>query len=105
VLCRAAGQLPYTIATSRNVVTVVFSPVSVAEPRVTTKKEIFTIAAAVPPEPASSATPHDGLFLAAYLSRSGLSDSYLVASVQTSVLFSIITCSAARLDPFHPFMK
>src|SRR5712692_7264978 len=51
-------QLPYTIAVSGNVVTVVFSRVAVAEPRVTTKKEIFAIAAAVPPEPVPSAAPH-----------------------------------------------
>jgi polysaccharide biosynthesis/export protein len=51
-------QLPYTIAASRNVVTVVFSPVGVAESRVTTKKDIFTIAAAVPPEPVPSAAPN-----------------------------------------------
>jgi polysaccharide export outer membrane protein len=50
-------QLPYTIAASKNVITVVFSPVAVAEPRLTTKKEIFTIAAAVPPEPVPSAAP------------------------------------------------
>ena len=51
-------HVPYTIAASRNAVTVVFSPVAVAEPRVTTKKEIFTINPAVPPEPVPSAAPH-----------------------------------------------
>jgi polysaccharide export outer membrane protein len=52
-----AEQLPYTIAASGNVVTVVFSPVAIAEPRLTPKKEIFTVAAAVPPEPEPSAVP------------------------------------------------
>jgi polysaccharide biosynthesis/export protein len=51
-------RLPYTIAASRNAVTVVFNPGGVAESRVTTKKDIFTIAAAVPPEPVPSAGPH-----------------------------------------------
>ena len=48
-------QLPYTIAAGRNVVTVVFSPVAATELPVTTKKDLFTIAAAVSPEPAPSA--------------------------------------------------
>jgi len=52
-------QLPYTISASRNVVTVVFSLVAVAQPSVTTKKEIITIAAAVPPEPVPSAAPRN----------------------------------------------
>jgi polysaccharide export outer membrane protein len=51
-------QLPYTIASSRNAVTVVFNTVAVAEPRVMTKKELFLIAAAIPPEPVPSAAPH-----------------------------------------------
>jgi polysaccharide export outer membrane protein len=50
-------QLPYTIASSRNAVTVVFSSVAVAEPRVTNKKEIVTIAAAVPSEIVTSLMP------------------------------------------------
>jgi polysaccharide export outer membrane protein len=49
------GQLPYTIASSGNVVTVVFSSVAVAESRRTAKKEVFTIAATVHPEPVPSA--------------------------------------------------
>ena len=51
-------QLPYTIAASGNVVTVVFGREAVADPRETTKKEIFTLAAAVHPEPLPSAAPH-----------------------------------------------
>jgi len=48
-------QLPYTIAESKNAVTVVFNSVAVAEPHVTTKKEIITTAAAIPPQPLPSA--------------------------------------------------
>jgi len=51
-------QLPYTISASRNVVTVVFSPMAVAEPGVTARKELFTITAAVPPEPVPIGAPH-----------------------------------------------
>jgi polysaccharide export outer membrane protein len=57
VVIETEEQLPYTIAESKNAVTVVFNPGTVPEPRVTTKKEIFTSAAAVPPELVPSAAP------------------------------------------------
>jgi polysaccharide export outer membrane protein len=57
VVIEIEKQLPYTIAASKNAVTVVFNPGAVPEPRVTTKKVIFTSAAAVPREPVPSAAP------------------------------------------------
>jgi len=59
VVIEIEGQLPYDIAASRNVVTVVFNPVDAAEPRLTTKREISTIAAVVPLEPVPSVAPHE----------------------------------------------
>jgi polysaccharide export outer membrane protein len=58
VVIEIEGQLPYTIAASGNAVTVAFNPVAIAEPRVTIKKDIFPIAAAVPLEPVPSAALH-----------------------------------------------
>ena len=58
VVIEIAEQLPYTIAASKNAVTVVFNPVAVAGPRVTTKKEIRNIAATGPLEPEPSVAPH-----------------------------------------------
>jgi polysaccharide biosynthesis/export protein len=58
VVIEVEEQVPYTIAASSNAVTVVFNSVAVAEPHVTTKKEIITTAAAIPPKPVPSAAPH-----------------------------------------------
>jgi polysaccharide export outer membrane protein len=57
VVIEIEKQLPYTIALSKNSVTVVFNPVDAAEPRLTTKKEIFITAVPVPPGPVPSAVP------------------------------------------------
>jgi hypothetical protein len=50
--------LPFTIAVGGDVGPVIFRGVAVAEARVTTKKEMFTIATAVPQEPLPSGVPH-----------------------------------------------
>lgn len=57
VVIEIEKQLPYTIAESKNAVTVLFNPEAVPEPRVTTKKEIFTSAATVPPDPGPVVAP------------------------------------------------
>jgi polysaccharide export outer membrane protein len=58
LVIEVAEQLPYTIALSKNALTVVFNSEAVAQPSATTKKEMSTVAAAAPPEPVPNATPH-----------------------------------------------
>jgi polysaccharide export outer membrane protein len=57
VVIEMKEQVPYTIAASRNAVTVVFNPVAGIEPRTTTKRE-STTAAARPPELVPNALPN-----------------------------------------------
>jgi polysaccharide export outer membrane protein len=51
-----AKQLPYTIAESKNAITVVFNSVAKVESDTRTEKEISTLTAAAPPEPVPSAS-------------------------------------------------
>ncbi len=58
VVIELEEPLPFTITASGNGVTVAFSRVAAADTRVKTRREIFTPAAAVPPDPLPSAAPH-----------------------------------------------
>jgi polysaccharide export outer membrane protein len=58
VVIEIEDQLPYSIAASRNAVTVVFNSLAVTGPRLTTTKEIITSVAATPLQPLPSVAPH-----------------------------------------------
>ena len=56
VVIEIAEQLPYTIAASKNAVTVVFNPATVAKPPITTDKEMPSVPAVMSPKPVVSAS-------------------------------------------------